>query len=269
MNASSNDSQETDSEKNELQALRKMILANRQTIHRLRERVAVLETALELTSGDAQMQWLFRNRSERMDATVPMFNPLRAEFHMARYRFASQFVADKTVADIASGTGYGARLLHQEGRAARVVGIDVSEEAVDYARGRHALPGIEFVVADGAQTGLAEVQFDAVVSFETIEHVADDKQLVAEFARILKPEGMLICSTPNAWPLDMAPHHVREYGRSGFEQVLTTYFDIVTMYNQNSGSDFRFNHDQPAGIVETTAENEALAECYIAVCRKR
>ncbi len=251
-----------------LARLQKTARVNRRAINRLKERVTLLEQALELVCGDPQMQWLYRHRSERMDAGVPLFPRSRARFHMARYEFASDHVASKTVADIACGTGYGCRILATQGNAAAVTGIDHSSEAIAYATDRHAVPGVSYRVADAADTGLADASLDCLVSFETIEHVPDDESLLDEFFRILKPGGLLICSTPNAWPLEIAPHHVREYERDSFLATLGRRFVVESLYNQNSGSDFQFNHSQPAGIVPTSDANQRLAECFIALARR-
>ena len=97
----------------DLVQLQKTAAVNRQVINRLKERVSLLENALGLVCEDPHLGWLYRNRSERMDATVPMFPKSRANFHLARYEFAAERVAGKTVADIACGTGYGVRVLSQ------------------------------------------------------------------------------------------------------------------------------------------------------------
>ena len=251
----------------DLKQLQKTVQVNRQVINRLKERVTLLENALELVCGDEQMQWLYRNRRERMDATVPLFSPSRAAFHLARYEFACRYVENKSVVDIACGTGYGSRMLIETGKAHSVTGVDVCAETIDYAAACHHIPGCEFVCAEATATGLSPDTLDVVVSFETIEHVQDDAALLAEFARLLKPDGLLICSTPNQWPLEIAPHHVREYSRGSFCQLLQRRFQILHLFNQNSGSDFQYNHSQPAGIVAATDDNAGLAECFLAVAR--
>jgi 2-polyprenyl-3-methyl-5-hydroxy-6-metoxy-1,4-benzoquinol methylase len=213
--------------------------------------------------------WLMENREERMDATLPLFDEGRRLFHLARYDFAASYIAGGKVADIACGTGYGSRALSEQGQAFYVIGVDVSEEAIRYAQRRHSPPRVEFRAASGDDTGLQENDFDVVVSFETIEHVADERAFLREFKRLLKPGGLLICSVPNQWPLAKTPHHVKEYDFTSFCSLLSEFFDVEKVFNQNSGCDFEFNRGQPAGIIETTDENRSLAECFIAVCRKR
>ena len=253
----------------DLQQLQKMAQVNRKVILRLRERIDILESALESVCDNPQMAWLFKNRSERMDATLPFFPRARADFHLARYEFAASYVMEKSVADIACGTGYGVALLRKQGVAKEVIGIDCCEETIVYAQTRHCPTGCRFAVADATKTGLPDHSLDVITSFETLEHIPDAAALVQEFARILKPGGRLICSTPNQWPLEIAPHHVRVYDKTSFEKTLATHFDIEAMFNQNSGTDFKYNHNQPAGLVPTTSDNESLAECFVAVATSR
>lgn len=241
----------------------------KQQIDRLKRRVDMLESVLTLAWDDAGIRWLFKNRSERMDATVDFFDVERADFHLARYRFAAEYVAGKSVADIACGTGYGTEYLATAGRAREVIGIDICPEAIDYAIQKHSAQAVRYLGRPGDSTMLPDASIDVVVSFETIEHVENETGLLDEFARILRPAGLLICSTPNQWPLEIAPHHVREYDQQTFLNALSRQFCDIKLFNQNSGSDFKFNRGQPQGIVPTTAENFAYAECYLAVCNKK
>lgn len=214
-------------------------------------------------------QWLEQNRLERMDATVDIFDAKRREFHLDRYRFATQRVKGRRVLDCACGTGYGVRLLREVGDAAHVVGIDIERNAIEYAQNNHQVGSTVFICSSGEQLALPDACVDVVTSFETIEHVPDDAALLKEFHRVLSPNGILIISTPNQWPLRATPYHVREYNRESFIGVLEPRFDWLALFNQNSGSDSSHNHGQARGIVATTAENEVLAECFIAVCQRK
>ena len=55
--------------------------------------------------------------------------------HIHRYHFAKQLVNNKVVLDAACGSGYGSALLAEE--AKEVYGIDISEEAIEYARSNY------------------------------------------------------------------------------------------------------------------------------------
>jgi 2-polyprenyl-3-methyl-5-hydroxy-6-metoxy-1,4-benzoquinol methylase len=258
-----------DLDKTELAQLRAKIAEQRTTIDRLRKRMESSEKALAWATADETNRWLYVHREERMDATVPFFDSVRTEFHLDRYRFASPFVANSRVADIACGTGYGCRILAEVGKAEHVTGIDCSAEAIEYARRHHSGSAIEYRVGDACQTGIPGDSLDWVVSFETLEHVPDEAAMLREFARILRPGGGLICSTPNQWPLEIAPYHVRVHDRSSFEAALAVQFDVEQIYNQNSGSDWKYNHQQPRSISPTSKDHESTAECFIALCRKK
>jgi 2-polyprenyl-3-methyl-5-hydroxy-6-metoxy-1,4-benzoquinol methylase len=247
----------------------KYIQNQRQQLQDLRGRLERLEHLLPYLQMQPAIQWLWDNRSERMDPSVPIFDPGRADFHWDRYKFAATYCAGRQVADIASGTGYGTEHLRRVGGAAVVIGIDLCPEATSYAADRHGGEGITFRTAAGEATGIDSQSCDVVVSFETIEHVPDDQRLLSEFARVLRPGGLLICSTPNQWPLAIAPHHVREYDRHSFVAALQPHFEVLELFNQNSGTSFQFNRQQPRGIVATTDQNAELAECFLAVCQRR
>jgi len=191
-------------------------------------------TAIErLTRWDISVddaRWLVENRGERHDATLPMLLPRRTELHLRRYEFASAYTKGKRVADVASGTGYGSRTLMTEGGAASVVGIDVDARAVAYAQRRFARDGVSFRVADGAATGLVAASIDVVTSFETIEHVADPRALLAEFARLLTPGGKLVLSTPNDW--GMTDYHVQSFTPATLGELLKERYVIDGWWTQ-------------------------------------
>lgn len=214
-------------------------------------------------------QWLEQNRLERMDATLDMFDEKRREFHLDRYRFAAARVARQQVLDCACGTGYGVRLLCEQGRAAHVIGVDIAPASVDYAQRHHGVGSAVYLCASADRLPLADGSVDIVTSFETIEHVPNDLRLIEEFHRVLRPNGQLFVSTPNQWPLKDTPFHVREYDRNSFVALLESRFECLELYNQNSGCATPHNRGQDRGIVATTSENESLAECYIAVCRRK
>src|SRR5262245_2781573 len=83
------------------------------------------------------------------------------------YLWAAQFVAGKSVLDIACGEGFGANLL--AGSAARVIGVDSSIEAIRHASSAYYRPNLAFYQgAAGAIPLPGTALFDVVVSFETI-----------------------------------------------------------------------------------------------------
>lgn len=238
-------------------------------IRSFQESLQSVEETLEFVAADEMNRWLYANRQERMDATVPIFEQTRRQFHIERYRFAARRVEGQCVLDCACGTGYGVRLLKEVGKAAGVIGVELNKGALEYAGKKHQLDSIHYLCASGDCMPLPDGCVDVVTSFETIEHVPDDVALIEEFSRVLRSDGLLIISTPNQWPVAVSPFHVREYDRDSFLRVVETGFECLELYNQNSGSNTPYNHGQTAGVVVTTEDNKTLAECYLAVCRRR
>lgn len=77
----------------------------------------------------------------------------------------------------------------------------------------------------------ADGSFDAVLAFEVLEHVDDDTALLDEVARVMRPEGIFVLSTPvhaSMWsPLDDACSHVRrDEPKTLFGKVTEAGFEI-------------------------------------------
>ena len=99
-------------------------------------------------------------------------------------------------------------------------------------RGRPIRPTIS-TLGDVAALPFPDDSFDLIVSFETLEHVQDAPAALAEFRRVLAPDGLLIASTPNAerYMVDNE-FHEREFTQQEFEQLLAPHFDEVRMFHQ-------------------------------------
>jgi len=203
-------------------------------------------------------EWLEENRTLRTDANVDVFPDNRREFHLMRYAFAAPFVADKIVADVACGTGYGSSLL---GRSARsVFGIDIALDAVAYARSKYGGDNVRFEVGFAEYTGLASAEYDAVVSFETLEHLIAPAEALEEFCRILKPGGTLIASVPNN--RGYTKFHFVDFDFASFRDLINSYFDRAEFFYANSGKKKRFT---PKGTGELTPDLANRCECLLVV----
>ncbi len=214
--------------------------------------------------------FLIKNKIERMDANrYDLFNKTRCDFHTDRYRFASEYTEDKICIDCASGTGYGADILYKLGRAKKVYGLEINKEAYEYAKKYYASKNVDFVNGSILDIPFKDNTFDVFTSFETIEHVENEDLQLSEVRRVLKNGGLYILSTPNDWNNDkINPYHVRRYNYNSLKNTLSKSFEIIKIYNQNSGTENRAeNNNMPRMIYKTTEENHHLAECFIAVCR--
>ena len=126
--------------------------------------------------------------------------------HLHRYAYATQFVKDKTVLDLASGEGYGSYLL--AGTASSVVGIDIDRDAVRHASNKYIRENLQFRLGSILEIPVeGRHLFDVIVCFEALEHVEDHHQLLKEVKRLLLPNGLFIVSTPNKWAYTDEPKY--------------------------------------------------------------
>lgn len=188
-----------------------------------------------------------------MPETMPGL--IRAE-HEGRYRWAAGAVQGKEVLDAGCGVGYGAAMLAEAG-AARIVGLDVSPEAIEDATVRAGSIG-EFVLGDLERLPFKPRSFDVVVCFEAIEHVRRRELALDELRRVLRPGGVLIVSSPNRDVyLPGNPHHVHEYTPSELHAALTKRFGHVALYRQHQWIGTLITDD--AGLQERSSGVELIA----------
>ena len=148
--------------------------------------------------------------------------------HWHRYALARQLCQHRTVLDVACGEGYGAAMMAEN--AARVTGVDISVDAVGHARSRYGhQANLEFVAASCDSLPFPDASFDLAISFETIEHIETQQAFIAELARVLRPDGVLLLSSPNKRLYSDAhdyhnEFHVRELYRDELEELLRATF---------------------------------------------
>lgn len=157
--------------------------------------------------------------------------------HIHRYHFASKFVKNKIVLDIACGSGYGTN--YMANFAQKVYGLDIDNEVILDNISKFRRNNIQFFCGNATQLPFADKTFDIVVSFETIEHIDDYVSFLKEIKRVLKNEGILIISTPNKEFSDYHshynPYHIREFREEEFTSILKQYFSRTISFYQCSG----------------------------------
>lgn len=195
--------------------------------------------------------------------------------HISRYLFATRLSAHRRVLDIACGTGYGAAELARN--AASVNGIDISEEAIAYAREHFVRPNLTFEAAPAQSIPLPDASFDLITAFEVIEHLDDWQALLAEAKRLLAPGGQFLVSTPNkSYYADSRklagpnPFHAHEFEFDEFHQALESFFPHVTFWLQNHTSTVVLQPLGPSTAshlrMEESEPDPASAHFYLAVC---
>ncbi len=155
--------------------------------------------------------------------------------HWHRYAFARALCAGKRVLDAACGEGYGSAMLAQV--AGHVTGVDLDAQTIAHAKARYGHIGnLSFRKGSVTALDLPDASVDVIVSFETIEHLAEQETMLAEFRRVLAPHGLLVISSPDRETYNAGgesnPFHVRELSREEFEALLRTHFPAVTLYGQ-------------------------------------
>lgn len=157
--------------------------------------------------------------------------------HTARYTFALPYVKGKSVLDIACGTGYGLAFLKSQAKS--VTGVDVDIEAAREAIAECDSKSTKVLLGDGTSLPFPDETFDVITSFETLEHLENRREMLADFRRVLKAEGTLILSTPNSnytEPIDgipKNPFHVFEYSPQELKAELEDFFEVKTFLGQS------------------------------------
>ncbi len=171
---------------------------------------------------------------ERM---IPKFN-LGAAFyyeHLARYLFSSQFIKKKIILDIGCGAGYGSYLLSKYGDPKKIFAIDISKEAIDYAKYRYKTKNINYRIDDAQKLkSIKNKSIDVAISFELIEHLKNQDAFLTQVKRIIKNNGIFITSTPNKYTYPKGnPYHIKELSPVEFKKLLNKYFTNVILFYQS------------------------------------
>ncbi len=158
--------------------------------------------------------------------------------HLQRYLSVCKVIKKLNVLDVACGEGYGSNLMANY--AKNVTGVDISQDAINHAKKRYKRNNLNYIW--GSATDLSMFQnesFDAVISFETIEHIDETSQqlFLKEIKRVLRPNGFLIMSTPDKKIYSDLhnyhnEYHIHEFYKSEFVSFLKSQFDVVNLFNQ-------------------------------------
>jgi SAM-dependent methyltransferase len=195
--------------------------------------------------------------------------------HWSRYLFAGRLSRGKRVLDMGSGAGYGAAYLAET--AARVVGLDISAEAVAQASERYTRPNLSFITASCDATGFPDAAFDLIVAYEVIEHLANWNGMLQEAKRLLASGGQFVVSTPNkAYYAESRrlhgpnPFHEHEFEFEEFRSALAAFFPSVSLFVQNHSGAILFQpvgHSVSAEVrLESGAVQPDTSNFFLAVC---
>ena len=154
------------------------------------------------------------------------------------YHHAAELIKGD-ILEIGTGMGYGVEVIAP--KATRYISIDKELPAQI-----NQLENVEYYDMEVPPIGFENCSFDAVVSFQVIEHIEKDIDFVREVSRVLRPGGKFVVSTPNA-PMSLTrnPWHVREYNADELRNLLECHFSKVEAYgvvgNENVMEYYRKN----------------------------
>ena len=198
----------------------------------------------ELVGPEAKGDLIYSLLVNKMNSTDQYAPELTDDIELElrhQYLMALELAKGKDVLDIASGGGYGSAMLATG--AASVIGVDISEHAVEHARARHPGKNLKFIKGDCANIPLPDSSVDLVVSFETIEHRNELEQMMKEIKRVLRKNGLLLISSSDKFNYSVEPNyknprHVNELFEEGLKAIMGSYFSHCTYYMQRiiSGS---------------------------------
>ncbi|MCW0392671.1 MULTISPECIES: glycosyltransferase [Xanthomonas] len=200
--------------------------------------------------------------------------------HWHRYIWCQELARGRRVLDVACGEGYGSALLADVADA--VDGVDIAADAVSGARHTYgSRANLRFHEASATELPFADASFDVVISFETVEHLLEQERMLEELRRVLKPDGVLVMSSPNRPIYSDARNyrnefHVRELDFDEFSTLLGRQFPAVDFYGQRmssgslmlplQGSRDHYRAFTSTGTVENRTVDADKIMYFVAVC---
>ncbi|TMW73909.1 class I SAM-dependent methyltransferase [Alteribacter natronophilus] len=209
---------------------------------------------------------VLKDTGERVipEAMKPMNESLLE--HIARYHFSAAYVTGRTL-DIACGTGYGAKFIAKtrKKQISDMLGVDVCPETIDYAVKHYYHPLLKFQTGDALDPELKKQigTFDTILSFETIEHVPDDRVFLSRLNELLNPGGTLVISTPfgegRGVPCGQEFH---------YHQL--TEAEFFSLFQEQQYDFAEISHFFQNGVaIESTKRKDVYYPIGIAVCKKQ
>jgi ubiquinone/menaquinone biosynthesis C-methylase UbiE len=157
--------------------------------------------------------------------------------HLHRYAIAKDICKGKIVLDIASGEGYGSAFIAST--AKEVTGVDLDQYAVEDAIEKYKMRNLVFKQGSATDIPLDDNSVEMVISFETLEHHNMHEEMMKEVKRVLKPDGMLVISTPDKLIYSdkknyQNKYHVKELYEKEFKNLVQNEFKYSAFFKQRA-----------------------------------
>lgn len=154
--------------------------------------------------------------------------------HLQRYEWVLPRLKNLCCLDDGCGSGYGTYHLAKNGVSA-IIGADISSNGIKFANKHYKAENLEFIQMDALNLKFEDNSFDAVISFDILEHIDEECQskFISEIARVLKDKGVAYIGCPNATvSKGQNIFHLKELTRREFELLLQKFFKGVKIFGQ-------------------------------------
>jgi len=160
--------------------------------------------------------------------------------HRMRYEFAASLASDGArVADVGCGIGYGSYFMATATSCQSVLGIDIAEEAIEYAKTFYPHPKLTFLRADALELqAQITVKFDLITAFEVVEHIKNAGGFLTQLVEMVSENGIIVLSTPNEnvmpFNKDTFRFHHRHYTLDELNNLVSQAgLDVIHRFSQN------------------------------------
>jgi len=168
---------------------------------------------------------LHKISAERIDLENPFLPPFFYQQQKA-YTFCLQFIKDKSILEIGSGSGYGTYRLAKV--AKNVLGIDSDEIVIKKSKEKYKINNLKFACSR-IEDFKADNKFDCVIALQVFEHIEKPELFLNKIVSVIAKDGFLIISTPNGQTqsYNENPYHYKEYFFGELKTIFSEYFKEV------------------------------------------
>jgi len=169
-------------------------------------------------------------------------DPKRFAFVLSRYKFVGEMISQYAhkkikILELGCSEGIGLPLLTQN--ATEYLGIDLDNEAIDYARKNWKNNNINFECCNFLQIKLDRT-FDVVLSLDVVEHIEPEfeNQYFSTIVENMSKEGIVFVGTPNVTSAPYASEasqvgHVNLFDQKRLQETMENYFRKIFIFALN------------------------------------
>ena len=195
-----------------------------------------------------ELRAYYEGRARELDELAVTYEhpePYKRFFYGARFHAvlgALDPLPGDEILEVGCGSGYYTRELVVRG--AKLTATEYAPSALAQARRNvgELATKVDFRLEDAQRLTFEDARFDKVLLSEVIEHVPEPERAIAEAARVLRPGGLLVASTPSRFsPLNLAygvkrrirryafNEHLHEFTPGSFQQLLERHLEVESL----------------------------------------